>query len=1147
MSRRAIFDDSTAQALPLPGWRSPDYLALLVPGVDSSPQPVGLEIPGILPGLGTAGQFSVNGLRGRDNSFAVDGSDNNDEETGVRRQGIVTEFPQALETLREFKVVTTLADATYGRGVAGQIDALSKSGERSFHGQIWGFGTGGPLRAEDAFNGSSTAYPAQYRQQIPITASGFLPTTSDSAPSVLFDTAGSSTPLRFLVGSNGGGTQSNPTAQPNHFLRSQAGFQFGGPIYRKNTTFTISYERRTLRQAQQQHFSVPTVDQRQICPTPPTSAGIPTVAGTPPNSGSVCGSNSYPVSFRGDAIWSLYPFPNNPLGPYGANTFTEQLPADANGNLYMAQIDHHLDTGRVRHSITARYNRTDEGSILAETGDALFSSVKPVIWTQNAAIFFNSSISSTFANTFRMSYGATHSQFDAARDPYLSPSSRVPGDQFLLNAPLLINATPSSPTRSSAPVTYVEADSTNGQSLSNNLLLAGYNYLSPASNGLPRYTDQVDLGYAGQVLMGGFSSVGVNVNQIPEYRANTTLQFADTATKLLGKNSINFGVDVRTVRLNSVAAPDSRPVVDFHGLWDTSGTTPVALSAASLASIGVATTTQTFALYGSSAPNYSLDLRSTQVELFAQDDYPLLPNLRLTAGFRFQHAGLPQDASQHFEQAFSGQLLQTGIQECTAGAPPLAGGSNACQLLPVLNALMPKSLQSSLDPSPLAMDGRVGVAWSPGKDGKTSVRGGFGTYTGQFPGVLVDEARNDFPSFLTVSGGATTSSANAYYKIQGLGVSDNGVMVLNRITALDALSILANGPNGNSLSAQLVYPAAGLRNSYSIQQGLTVERQIAKAVTLSAAYVGTLGRRLLNETSPLGGPNRSSVSFPVLPLVDPPGQSCSGTGTLLKFPAPCGTSSFAPLTQVGGPSGWSVSSIQFGDGARSSYNSLQATVNVHPRGIQVVSGFTWSHSIDDASDVAPVAGAFALPQNSYNPSERASSNFDVRLRSVTQFIGDSSSFCGRKYCKNWLLSGIVTLQTAQPYTINTSLDVNGDGNATDRLNNTSNLSPSTTPRSRWLSVTPEQIARMLAGLGQSDSIGRNTFRGWGLYDLDLALSRKLILHENHTLLLRVEAFNVFNHPDLGVPVRILEAPSFGTAVNTVSPPRIVQVVIKYSF
>src|SRR5205085_12404713 len=86
-TRRANADERMVALLPLANVRSFDDLALLAAGVAPPPQVKGVAGPGIGAGIGTAGQFAVNGQRARSNNFTVDGSDNNDEDVGVRRQG----------------------------------------------------------------------------------------------------------------------------------------------------------------------------------------------------------------------------------------------------------------------------------------------------------------------------------------------------------------------------------------------------------------------------------------------------------------------------------------------------------------------------------------------------------------------------------------------------------------------------------------------------------------------------------------------------------------------------------------------------------------------------------------------------------------------------------------------------------------------------------------------------------------------------------------------------------------------------------------------------------------------------------------------------------------------------------------------------
>ena len=76
---------------------------------------------------------------------------------------------------------------------------------------------------------------------------------------------------------------------------------------------------------------------------------------------------------------------------------------------------------------------------------------------------------------------------------------------------------------------------------------------------------------------------------------------------------------------------------------------------------------------------------------------------------------------------------------------------------------------------------------------------------------------------------------------------------------------------------------------------------------------------------------------------------------------------------------------------------------------------------------------------------------------------------------------------------------------------------------------------------------RRVTRGDSFINLDLALSKAFRLTERQRLDFRTEFFNFFNRANFGLPIRTLGTPSFGSAVDTVNPARIVQIALKYSF
>ena len=129
--RGGNFDTRQLSSLPLPGIRTFDSLAFLLPGVTESPRSIArFSGPGIGAGVGTSGQFSVNGMRSRANSFNLDGSDNNDQDVAVRRQGFLSLLPQPVESIQEVHIATLLWDAELGRNLGSQVNAITTSGHQ---------------------------------------------------------------------------------------------------------------------------------------------------------------------------------------------------------------------------------------------------------------------------------------------------------------------------------------------------------------------------------------------------------------------------------------------------------------------------------------------------------------------------------------------------------------------------------------------------------------------------------------------------------------------------------------------------------------------------------------------------------------------------------------------------------------------------------------------------------------------------------------------------------------------------------------------------------------------------------------------------------------------------------------------------------
>src|ERR1700752_64030 len=391
--------------------RSFDELALLLPGVAPPPETIGnVAGPGVGAGVGSSGQFAVNGLRSRANNFTVDGSDNNDEDIGVRRQGFVSLISEPIESIQEYKVTTLLAPAEVGRNIGAQVNAVSKTGTERIHGTVYGFFNASQLNARDFFDSSTNS-------EFPLRTDNDQPALLDGNPIVL----------------------RNQSGGENSFTLVQAGFAFGGPLKQKRIFYFLSGEFQSLNANREESFAVPTLPQRGAFGTGTTGIFRDPFTGDP--------TAANPTGRNGAAILSLFPFPNNPQGIYGANTFTQVLPAGGQGRVMSARVDGDFDLLKRRQSVTGRYNFTDDRRDIPVTGGAIFSTLRPEIRSQNFSFFWKSTLSEFGAknevqNTVRLSYGRTRLRFDEVRDrQFLIPSQDFPETPFLLNARELFNLT----------------------------------------------------------------------------------------------------------------------------------------------------------------------------------------------------------------------------------------------------------------------------------------------------------------------------------------------------------------------------------------------------------------------------------------------------------------------------------------------------------------------------------------------------------------------------------------------------------------------------------------------------------------------------------------------------------------------------------
>lgn len=1143
--RGGMYPEKEVSTLPLGATtltRSFDELGLLLPGVALPPQTQGsVAGPGVGAGVGSAGQFAVNGLRSRSNNFTVDGSDNNDEDIGVRRQGFLALIPQPIESIKEFQMITLLAPAQYGRNVGAQVNAISKSGGNATHGTVFGFFNSSQLNAREFFD------TANGTGALRLTAGNNQPVLNCGTLTVAACTAAAST--RQI-------TVQNRSAGKDSFTLGQGGFVIGGPMIPetrekpgRSLFYFVSMEGHILNAAKEESFAVPTVAQRGLFGS--GASGLTFTPFTDVNGIFPVNSPNFffPTTTTGDFLFSYFPFPNNPNGVYGANTLTQVLPASGQSKIASAKVNGNFHIAGKQQSITARYNFTQDWRDIPATGGAIFSSVRPRVRTQNFSTFLNSDLSganssSPMYNQLRLSYGRTRLNFDPVPDGtgFLIPSNlsglasalrfnEPDAGRFLLNAPVLQNFTlpntaPISPNL--GPVIYRPGAFADGSSTDN--LLSG-------------------LGPIGQVSIAGFSPVGVDVFNFPQKRVDNTYQLADTVTWQRGVHSFAFGTDIRRTELNSDLPRNGRPIITVNGAPRLTGTPIVPgnpgagfkdlrlgntfISAVDLAAAGVTSGFyQTLSTNGTS----HINLRYYQFDFFGQDEWRIRRNFSLSYGVRYEYNTPPRELNRRIESTFTSPALSL-----VNLAPFLAGRTQI------------------FDPDRNNIAPRVSFAYSPnpGSQKTRVIRAGYGLFYDQILGAVVSQSRNVFPNFLTANfagggfgnifGNLSNPFCPCVFQVNGnLPLSQSALgAIAPGLTLQQAIQQIgtATGRGAGTFGATL--PARNLKTPMAHQYSATFEQQLTRDTVASVAYVGTLGRNLTRYTTPNLGPNEL-----ILPLAV---DALSFTPTIYGFAIAPGVRVSTGGVITGGRPTSNVGVVNiYEDTANSRYDALQAQVRGRLKFLgstQYQVSYTFSRSNDDASDVFDLAGSPALPQDSLTlGGEYAPSNFDARHRISYNYISDPPRFKNKALQAifgdlQW--AGTGQFQTGQPFTVNSINDVNLDGNLTDRLNTTSGI-VETGDRSQPLRLTANP-ATLLAPVGQDGAVPRNSFRTGSLWLTNTSLIKTIHFSEQYKVIFRTEVVNLFNRANFGVPVRFLEFPNFGKATSTVTPGRRIQFGLKFVF
>lgn len=571
-----------------------------------------------------------------------------------------------------------------------------------------------------------------------------------------------------------------------------------------------------------------------------------------------------------------------------------------------------------------------------------------------------------------------------------------------------------------------------------------------------------------------------------QYRRGGTWTFVDHLSYVAGNHTIKMGGEFRYIYDNGYDAFSSRPTLDFTAFGnfgypvvncgDACGENEEVLQtmAAGLqGAVGIQSQSQYFNAAGQRT---AVDFRrfvQHEYGAFLQDVWKLRPNLTLQLGLRYEFNGAP------FER--NGNLSNLLYQQAYDPAPL------------VFQTVGPGTGRDIFYNDPFNFEPRAGLAWDPFKDGKTSIRIGYGIFHDRVFGNLFTNLKGN-PPFV--------GTFNNY---------PNGDGIVTTVDTLGAPETLG-APSSVLVDGDLASPTLiqrQLKMPYTQSWNVGIQRQIRTGATLEVNYVGSGSHRQFRSVDgnpPLPGLVAAAHADGSLPL--------NVSGTSLRLGPDIGsypqvTGNLATLEPV------VTESV-----GNATYNALQTVFTQQMNhGIQFQAAYTYSHAIDDSADpLATVFGNRNIARNSFNlHEERGSSDFDLRHRLILNFavelpFGPRHPYLNHglasKVLGGWEVAGLSTFQSGRPFDIYSSRDseYTGLSNRPDLVGSTE--LPADAPKTQ---TGPPVTAFAIQPFGRPGNLGRNVFTGPLLFNTDIDLLKRFTFTERVNLEFRAEVYNVFNH------------------------------------
>jgi hypothetical protein len=685
-----------------------------------------------------------------------------------------------------------------------------------------------------------------------------------------------------------------------------------------------------------------------------------------------------------------------------------------------------------------------------------------------------------------------------------------------------------------------------------------------------------------QMTEGKFS-IGGGTNSVAHFNDNTAA-IDDDVTWVRGRHQIAFGGEWVQNQLNIGNVYEGNGIFTFNGEYSGSGPKGGG-------TIGDQNLDFLMGTLGSSSPfqqskKQQNSLRGPIPSLYVQDTYHATPRLTLVGGLRYGPNVMPHDYFNRgvvFNQAdFLANKTSSVYPNAPAGA--LYYGD------PGVTRQFTKNSYGQFSPN-------VGVSFDPMGNGKTVIRAG-GALMFDNPNFFTAQRNQQNPPFATavtqtqVTGGPPISFSNPWA---------NGSFTTSPFpqpavpTPSQALF-----PH----QSQFIVMPQQFKPAYTIQWTLSIQQEFGHGWQVMLDYIGNTTRH-----DPIGLPFDQAVFIPG--VWGASGTGCTGivtTGPAAVKPGAAGTNCSTTtnensrflLTQenpaakntsggaIGGDQylGGGAGSVIIDDDATANYNGLITSIQHRMSNtFSLLANWTWSKCLDIEDAQGDLAGTTienpSNPAMDYGPCGSDFRHIENVVLVAKSGFNNHLNRAEKLIANDWEFAPLIHIQSGQPFTVTSGQD----NSLTDVGNDRPNLVPGVSPyaEAKFQSAKTEAAREYLnpaafqqvwqtagcasatangcSALGTYGNIGKNSFRGPSWLQFDAQISRIFPIHENWTTTLRLEAFNVLNHPDFNAPsgattgslpgnsgsAAALTSSTFGQVSSTFNQARVFQGSVKINF